>query len=258
MKNYWLFKKINLGLRTEVIMNIAFLMLAAILLIGFTIANINERSIVREKTRNGKRMIQDFQTIVDFILRDKKEFVLNHPLVKKEIQEFVRLYLREKGFYEFLIVDHHLNMIAGKRSDLINKSSTDPLLRKTVQTGELSAEIEKSGNFLSTHYKKMRLYSPLWHQGTIVGGIQMEVPMLDLMTNLLESRKIILITIISDALVLIIFGSFLLTRVLVHPMKDLVRLTKTISDGDFSQTIEVTDKNEIGRSWSLLIEWLRG
>jgi len=78
-----------------------------------------------------------------------------------------------------------------------------PLLRKTVQAGELSAEIEKSGSFLSTHYKKMKVYSPLWNRGTIVGGIQMEIPMWDLMTNLLESRKILLITIISDALVLI-------------------------------------------------------
>jgi len=260
MKHFWLFKKINLGLRTEVIMNIAFLMLAAILLIGFTIANINERIIVQEKTRNSKRMIQDFQTIVDFISRDKKEFALNHPLVKKEIQEFVRLYLREKGFYEFLIVDHHLSIIAGKRSDLINKSSTDPLLRKTVQAGELSAEIEKSGSFLSTHYKKMKVYSPLWNRGTIVGGIQMEIPMWDLMTNLLESRKILLITIISDALVLIVFGSFLLSRVLVNPMKDLVRLTKRISDGDFSQTIEVTGKNEIGQlmeSFNRMVERLK-
>jgi len=72
MKNIWLFKKINLGLRTEVIINISFLMLAAILLIGFTISNITERNIVQEKTRNGKRMIQDFQTIMDFISKDKR------------------------------------------------------------------------------------------------------------------------------------------------------------------------------------------
>jgi len=76
----------------------------------------------------------------------------------------------------------------------------------------------------------------------------------------LESRKIILITIISDALVLIVFGSFLLSRVLVNPMKDLVRLTKRISDGDFSQTIEVTSKNEIGQlmeSFNRMIERLK-
>jgi signal transduction histidine kinase len=259
-KNLWLFKKINLGLRTEVIINISFLMLAAILLIGFTISNINERNIVQEKARNGKRMIQDFQTIVNFISKDKKEFALNHSLVKKEIQDFVYLYRREKGLYELLIVDEQFNIIASKKSELINGRSTDPALEKAVQTGELSAEIEKSGSFLSPNYKKMKLYSPLWHHGKIVGGIQMEASILDLMTHLLESKKIILITIISDAFVLIIFGSFLLSRVLVNPMKDLVQLTKRISSGDFSQTIEVTSKNEIGQlmeSFNRMIDKLK-
>ena len=256
----WLFKKINLRLRTEVIINISFLMLAAILLIGFTISNINERNIVQEKTGYGKRMIQDFQTIIDFLSRDKKEFALNHPLVKKDIQDFAHIYLREKGFYELLIVDHQLNIITSKKPELVNRRSTDPLLEKAVQAGELSAEIEKSASFLSADYKKMKLYSPLWHQGKIVGGIQMEAPILDLMANLLESKKIILITIISDALVLIIFGSFLLSRVLVNPIKDLVRLTKRISDGDFSQSLEVTSKNEIGQlmeSFNRMIERLK-
>jgi len=256
----WLFKKINLGLRTEVIINISFLMLAVILLIGFTISHINERHIVQERVRNGKRMIQDFQTFLDFISKDKKDFALNHPLMKKEIQDFVHLYLREKGFYELLIVDHHLNIIVNRKPDRIDSRSIDLLLEKAIQGGELSTEIEKSGSFFSSNYKKMKLYSPLWHQGTVVGGIQMEVPILDLMTNLLESKKIILITIISDALVLIIFGSFLLSRVLVNPMKDLVRLTKRISDGDFSQAIEVTSKNEIGQlmeSFNRMIERLK-
>jgi C4-dicarboxylate-specific signal transduction histidine kinase len=43
-------------------------------------------------------------------------------------------------------------------------------------------------------------------------------------------------------------------------MKDLVRLTKRISDGDFSQTIEVTDKNEIGQlmeSFNRMVERLK-
>ncbi len=247
MKNSWLFKKIHLGLRTEVIINISFLMLAAILLIGFTILNINERSIVEEKTRTGKGMIQDFQIIVNFISKDKKDFAFSQPVVKKEIQDFVHLYLREKGFYELLIVDFQFNIIASKKSEWMNSRSVDPLLQKAIQGGELSAEIEKSGSFLSANYKKMKLYSPLWHEGKVIGGIQMEVPILDLLTHLLESKKIIVLTIIADAFVLIIFGSFLLSRVLVNPIKDLVRLTKRISDGDFSQAIAVTSKNEIGQ-----------
>ncbi len=259
-KSLWLFKKINLRLRTEVIINISFLMLAAILLIGFTISNISERNIVQEKTRNGKRMVQDFQSIMDFISKDKKEFALNHPLVKKEIQDFVHLYPGGGGFYELLIVDRQSNIVASKQSELINRRSTDPLLEKAIQEGELSAEIDKSGSFLSTQYRKMTLRAPLWHQGNIIGGIRMEVPISDLMTSLLESKKIIVITIISDALILIVFGSFLLSRVLVRPMKDLVRLTKRISDGDFSKFIEVTSKNEIGQlmeSFNRMTERLR-
>jgi two-component system, NtrC family, sensor kinase len=259
-KSFWLFKKINLNLRSEVIINISFLMLAAILLIGFTISKINERNIIREKIKYGERMIQDFQTILDFMSKEKKEFTLDSPLVKKELQDFVHIYVKEKGFYELLIVDTQLNTIASKKWGGVNKPSTDPFMKKVIQTGELSAEIEKSETFLSTQYKKMVIYSPLWHQGKIIGGILMEVPIWDLMTNLLESKRIILITIALDAIVLIIFGSILLSRVLVKPIKDLVRLTQKISEGDFSQKIEETSKNEIGQlivSFNRMIERLK-
>ena len=260
MKKFWLFKKINLGLRTEVIINISFLMLAAILLIGFTISKIVEKNIIQEKVRYGKRMVQDFQGIIDFISRDKKEFSLSHPITKKEVQDFVQMYTKGKSFYDLLIADLQFNFIASKRAELINRRSTDPLLQKAIQSGEPRVEIEKSGSFLSTVYKKMILYSPLWCQGKIIGGIQMEVFVGDLMTNLLESQKIILITVVLDAIILIIFGSFLLSRVLVKPIKDLVRLSQKISEGDFSQRIEDTSKNEIGQligSFNRMIEKLR-
>ena len=259
-QGFWLFRKVNLSLRTEVIINISFLMLAAILLIGFTISKIVEKNILQEKIRYGERMAQDFQTIIDFISRDKKEFTLDNSITKKEVQNFVLIYGKGKGFYELLIADPQLNIIASKKSGLINTRSTDPLLQKAIQSGELRAEIEKSGNFLSTYYKKMLLYSPLWYQGKIIGGIQIEVFIGDLMTNLLESQKIITITVIFDAIVLIIFGSFLLSRVLVKPIKDLVRLTQKISEGDFSQKIEETSKNEIGMligSFNRMVERLK-
>jgi len=260
MKKNWFFKKLNLTLRVEVIMNISFLMLAAILLIGFTISKINERHILQEKIRYGERMIQDFQTIMDFIYRDKKKFTLDPPLVREEVQDFVRLYVKEKAFYELLVVDDQLNLIASKKVEPGHQPSADPFLKKAIQTGELSAEIQKSGTFLSTYYNKMVLYSPLWHQGKIIGGIQMEVPIGDLMTNLLELKRIILITIVLDAIVLIIFGSLLLSRVLVKPIKDLVRLTQKISEGDFSQKIEETSRNEIGQligSFNRMIDRLK-
>ena len=243
----WLFKKIDLNLRTEIIINISVLMLAAILLIGFTISWINERNIIEEKIRNGKGTIQDFQTIIDFIYKDIKDTSLDQPNLKRQLEEFVRIYAKQKEFYNLVITDPRLNVIVSKKKDLLDESYSNELLIKSINSGEINTEIEKSGSFLSTYYKKLILYSPLWIHGKIGGGIRLEISVGDVMDYLLKSQRMILIFLILDAIVLIIFGSLLLSRVLVKPLKDLVRLTQKISDGDFSQTIEVTSKNEIGQ-----------
>ncbi len=104
-KPIWLFKKINLSLRMEVLVNISLLMLAAILLIGFTMTKIHEKNIIEEKVRYGEGITQNVQTAIEFILRNKKEFSFSDPLIQQEVQEFVRIYIKEKGFYDFLITD---------------------------------------------------------------------------------------------------------------------------------------------------------
>ncbi len=261
MKNQsWLFKKLNLSLRMEVIVNISLLMMAAILLIGFTISKINEKKIIQEKVENGERMIQDLQGIVDFIARDRKDFSIIHPLVKKEIQDFIHIYAKEKSFYDLVLVDQRQKVIASKRAELVDQSYNSDFLTRSIQSGQFYSKIEESGGFLSTHYKKLILCSPLWFRGKVAGAIQMEIPIGDVMMHLLESQRMILISIILDAIVLIVFGSFLLSRVLVKPLKELVQLTQKISEGDFSQKIEVTSKNEIGQlisSFNRMIERLK-
>ena len=244
---YWLFRKLNLSLRVEIIINISLLMLVAILLIGFSISKINESNMIQERLRNGEGMVRDVQAIMDFLSQGKKDFSLSHSETRATLREFVRVYTKERGIYDLMVVDSDMNVIASRNAELINKPHAHDLLKKAVQLGHSNTEIEKSGNVLSVQYKKLTLYSPLYVRGKIEGGIQMEVPIGDVMDNLLRSQRMVLVSIILDALVLIVFGSFLLSRVLVKPLKDLVQLTQKISQGDFSQKIEVSSRNEIGQ-----------
>jgi len=246
-KPFLLFRKLNLSLRTEVIINISLLMLAAILLIGFTMTRMNEKNVIREKVGYGEGMTQDVQALLAFLFRDKKGLSFDDPSSKQEIQDFVQIYLTEKGFYDFLITDSTLKIIASKKADLVDRYSKDAFLRNSIESGQFHAELETTGPFFWTEYRKIIFYSPLWIHGKIVGGLQIEVLLEDIMDRLVESKRVILIAIILDALVLIIFGSLLLTRVLVNPLKELVRLTQKINEGDFSQTIAVTSTNEIGQ-----------
>ena len=260
MKKNLLFKKINLSLSAEVILNISLLMLAAILLIGFTLSKINEKTILQEKIKNGEGIVQDFQTIIDFMSKDKKDFSLANPIFKKEIQDFVHIYLKERKLYNLVIVDQGMNVAAGKEKEGLDKTYSNDFMKNAVHSGQFNTEIESSGGLLLKEYKTLTLYSPLWFKGKIAGGILIGVPMRDVMMPLLESRRILFITVILDAIVLIVFGSLLMSRVLVRPLKDLVQLTQKISQGDFSQKIEETSKNEIGQliiSFNRMLERLK-
>ena len=244
----------------EILINISLLMMAAILLIGFTMSKINEIRIRDEKIETGGRMVQDFQVMIDFIALNKKELSLNHPSVKKEIQDFIQVYTKERKFHDLIIADQDLKIVASIRPERLDRPFSDDLLAQSIRSGQFKTQVEKSGGLLSAHYKKLVLYSPLWFRGRIAGGIQMEIPIGDVMRHLLDSQKMILISILLDAIVLIIFGSFLLSRVLVTPLKELVHLTQKISEGDFSQKIEVHSKNEIGQlisSFNRMIDRLK-
>jgi two-component system NtrC family sensor kinase len=251
---------LNLGLRTEIIFNISLLMLAAILLIGFSISKITEKNILEEKVRNVEGTIRDFQSIIDFISRDKKDVSLAHPLLKKEIQDFVHIYANERRFYDLVIVNDEMKVVVSKRPELVDKNYSNELMKNSIRSGQINIEVDKSGGLLSTQYRKLVVHSPLWIQGKIVGAIRTEIPIGDVMMHLLKSQKMILVSIILDAIVLIVFGSLLLSRVLVRPLKDLVLLTQKIGSGNLNEKIEVTSRNEIGQlidSFNLMTERLK-
>ena len=241
----------------EVLVNLSLLMLAAILLIGFTMTKIHEKNIMEEKVRYGEGMILNVQAAIEWLLRNKTGFSFSDPVVQQELEEFIRILIKDKGFHDFLVTDSAMTVIGSKKADAIGQYYTGSSLKNAIQSGQFHTDIESSGSFLWTRYDKITFCSPLWARGKIVGGVLIEVPMGDMMIRLFETKRIILVSIILDAVILIIFGSFLLSHVLVSPLKDLVRLTQKISEGDFSQTIEVTSKNEIGQlidsfNWMIL------
>ena len=258
-RQFWLFRKLNLSLRLEIIINISLLMLVAILLIGFTISKMNEKNILHERIKNTEGMIKDFQAIVDFMARGRETFSLGDPTVQKEIQDFAQIYIKEKGLSDLVVLDQEMRAIAGKGGESLGQFYSNEPMKKVLQSGLIGSEIKKSGSFLSSQYETLTLYAPLWVQGKVAGGIQMEVPIGDVMVHLLTSQRMILFSIVIDAIILVIFGSFLLSRVLVKPLKDLVRLTQKISEGDFNEKIEGASTNEIGQlisSFNRMIERL--
>jgi two-component system NtrC family sensor kinase len=100
---------------------------------------------------------------------------------------------------------------------------------------------------LFNDYRDLIVFSPLSIEGKVVGGLRLDLSLADVMATILESQRLVVLFIIIYSLVLIGFGSLLLSRVIVNPIKNLVNFTGKIRDGYFDQKIEVTAKNEIGQ-----------
>ncbi len=259
-KPTWLYKRLNLSLRTEVIINISLLMLVAIFLIGFTTLRANERSILQTKIRESQGMIQDFQIFLDFLLMEKKEWNLHSPVLRNGIQDFIQLYRKERNLHRLILTDENRKVIASQSLMELDRREDHPLLKQSLDTGHIHTSIDKDDGLLSTQYHRLAIASPLWNRGKMVGGVLIEMPMGDVMRRLADYQKMFLLLMMIDSIVLVAFGSFLLSRVLVKPLQDLVRLTQKISNGDLSQTLEMTSSNEIGKliqSFNRMIEQLR-
>jgi signal transduction histidine kinase len=260
MKNSWLFKKLHLSLRTEIILNISFLMLAAILLIGFTVSKVNERNVIQERLRSAEGMVGDLQTGIDFISMKGMENPLSLSAILPEVQSFIDLYARAKRLDALVIMEAGGKIVAGKNGYSREEELRTEDMKKVIETGEIRSEIDQRGSFWFPEYRQIRVYAPLRVRGKIEGAAEIRIPVGNGMGALARSQRMILVSIVLDGLVLVVFGSFLLSRVLVKPVRDLVRLTQKISEGDLSETIEVTSRNEMGQliaSFNRMVERLK-
>lgn len=73
-------------------------------------------------------------------------------------------------------------------------------------------------------------------------------------------RKWLLLYIALDSLVLIAFGSYLISRIVVKPLKNMLRATERIAEGDLEHQVEIPGENEMGmlaRSFNRMVEKLR-
>jgi two-component system, NtrC family, sensor kinase len=230
-----LFRKIPLSLRTEIVLNIAVLMMASLLLVGFTILKVSEEEILEQKKAASRIVLSSIQRGVNAFYGVKWQ---RDPRFIQILAGFTQGGSVEGAWF----VDRDLKPLItqgrGQRDD--------EALRKAMAEGNRGEHLEKRGILWWTFYERLILTAPLVAGGKIVGGVQVVFSMSDVMDRLLVFRRLFLVLIVVDALVIIVFGSILLSRVVVNPLKRLVRVARDIERGDLRQRAPVDYENEIG------------
>ena len=232
----WLFRKIHIGLRTEIVFNISVLMVASLLLVGFTILKVGEQEILEQKIAGSRILLFSLQRGISALQGDDW---YQDPSFSRILIGFTQL--REvEGIW---IVDRDLKPLITRGG---GKRYSEDLLT-AVRQGNEELRIERTGTLWWTFYNRLILTAPLVRSGKVVGGVQVSFPLTNVTARLVVFRRLFFVLILVDSLVLIVFGSFLLARIVVNPLKRLVGAAHRIGGGDLDYRAPIEYENEIGQ-----------
>ena len=141
---------------------------------------------------------------------------------------------REKDFAGIRVVDSRGETVYS----LADSKDADPGLRDALRTGKESLHFSRDGSVIFR-------YAPIYNNGEIAGAARLALSLFGEHERLNRSRHIFLAYFILDFILLLTFGSFLLSRIVVIPIRKLLAATEQIAAGDYSQSVNVPGSKEI-------------
>jgi two-component system NtrC family sensor kinase len=234
------------GIRTEIVFTLTVLMAGAVALVGVLFLKIEERNLLEQKVREGKQAVGALQK---FLEDWGPEGLGTGP--GGNLQRVVALFSPGYPYSRFSVVDRGFRILADSRPEEVGKVLRDEELERAMTSGKMFAHGTGEDESFSLMKKTpLRISAPWVFQERTVGGIRADLPLNDLREILFRSQSIVFLYVFLTAFLLIVVGSFLLSRVIVNPLKRLVRMSEKIAEGNLESMSETSGGDEVGRLFS--------
>jgi len=244
------------GIRTEIVFTLTILMAGAVAFVGFLFLKVEERNLMDQKIREGKQIVGALQRFL-------QDWAPESPgkTLSENLDRVVFLFAQSHPDLHFTVVNRDFNILADSRPDQVGKVLRDMGLEKAMASGKIFAHGAESEESFSLMKKSPLLISSAWLLGDqTVGGIRAEIPLEDLKETLFRSQSILFLYFFLTAFLLIVVGSFLLSRVILKPLKKLMQMSDKIAEGNLELMSGPSGGNEVGRvlaSFNHMISRLR-
>lgn len=221
----------QVGLRFEILVTIIFLIAVSMLLIGVVAFQVTERFAIQGKIEGVKAVIAAFEGM----------YVRGFSV--KEGIGFLQATLEEGAWG--VIADSKGKVVFGFDSEYRDRSINDPLILEALKTGKTLVHLEGINLPPLYFYSGFKVASVLRKNGERKGVILIYQPLLSLKESVVWSQRLIAAWIVLDLLVIALFGYYLLSRRVVRPVLDLVKVTEEISKGRFPEDLNPGEVREI-------------
>jgi len=229
-------KTFSVGLRTEILLSLTLLLVAAMTLTSFVGLRVTERDLLRYKTRDGMAVVQRIQAAVQ---GSKKQ---SHPPSLQRLKERLHdgiSWMGHPGLYEGItVVGKDGSVWVGQEHLKGSNVLTDSQIAEVLKTEKLSTKINKDRTLLN-------ITAPIFADGQCIAAVRVPVR-LDAVTQGLRRSQLLIWSYIGlNVIVLVVFGNFLLSRIVIRPIKRLVNIADHFEETDLFSMMTKSERNEI-------------
>lgn len=185
-----------------------------------------EKDLLEQKAEQGKLLLSSILALMPRPLAPPEE--------KDPAARYVAHLKNHRGFVGLLVVDE-----SGRELWAVSdQSGPDAQLLGVLRSGRGLYLVSEDGLY-------GRCYAPVLEQGRVVGATRLTLSLLPERERLTGSRNLFLAYFVLDFLLLLILGSYLLSRTVVAPIRKLLGATRRIEAGDLGGTVHVPGSTEV-------------
>ncbi len=246
-------RRYGLGLRWQVLLVLSVVLFIAVVLVGLIVLHVNQRNLIVQKVRSGVTL----STIIARTLAAtlSPEEPLDSPNNRARLRRAAqRVALRDAQdsptplnpsvIDQVVVIDPQMQVIAS--SPPSPTQDLGPGVEVAYVLGERAPfwTIER----VSGQGRMLLVLAPLYREkGPTIGAVGLRIPLRDVDEQIQSSQRLLLLYIGLDAILLLIVGYLLMTRLIVRPIRAIEQATRRVAQGDYSSPVKVRTSNEFSR-----------
>ncbi|GGM28411.1 PAS domain-containing sensor histidine kinase [Paraliobacillus quinghaiensis] len=239
-------KKVKLfqSMQWKIIIIMILLLLLAIQVIGSYFAQRLENDLTESFEENVDERLDVLSYNLEEALKKERPEDGSGPTLQDDVEDIVGLYGRSDVYSKLQVIDRQFRIIGTNAQEDIGKLVTgDSGVRPAIIYGTTKRAIQRD---TQTSERRLVRIVPLYDEDEPLGAIYLEASMEEVYDQLDNINNIFLngtlIAIIISALV-----GILVARAITKPITEMRRQAMIMSQGDFSQKVNVYGTDEIGQ-----------
>lgn len=234
----------QVGLRTEIIVNLALLMGAALLLAGFLLLKLAERELVAQRVGSAAGVMEFLARTVP--LQPEPDTAGDGDLAARSASLF-RSLPAALALTGWGAVDRELRSLPAAGQDASSSPQRSDLVQVRYSL-EPVAQVHYPAAWLpffrpSESYVEVTV--PVLRPDGFAGALHARFSLSDVRQRLATAHKVMLLYAVLYAAVLVVFAVYFLSRIVVRPVERLQQMTRRVATGDLEQTLPVEGPREI-------------